>query len=65
MPVTAVGFITRPKQAQKITRNRQADAVQIGRAALRDPYWPLRAAHKLGIPVEKAPYADQYVRGAY
>lgn len=65
VPVTAVGFITRPKQAQKITRNRQADAVQIGRAALRDPYWPLRAVHKLGIPVEKAPYADQYVRGAY
>ena len=39
--------------------------IEIGRAALRDPNWPLRAAHKLGIPTEDAPYQPQYVRGAY
>ena len=41
------------------------DAVEIGRAALRDPYWPLRAANKLGIPSTEIPYAPQYVAGAY
>ena len=39
--------------------------VEIGRAALRDPYWPLRAAAKLGVPVSKAPYQPQYIRGAF
>ena len=42
-----------------------ADAVEIGRAALRDPYWPLRAAHKLDVPVEEAPYQPPYLRGAF
>ena len=65
MPVTAVGLITKPKQAQKILAKGQADAIEIGRAALRDPYWPLRAAHKLGVPVQDAGYPPQYVRGAF
>lgn len=65
VPVTAVGLITKPKQAEKILIHGEADAVEIGRAALRDPNWPLRAAHKLGVPVAEAPYAPQYVRGAY
>ena len=43
----------------------EADAVEIGRASLRDPYWPLRAASKLGVPVAEALYQPQYVRGAY
>ncbi|NEG95228.1 NADH:flavin oxidoreductase/NADH oxidase [Bifidobacterium sp. SMB2] len=62
---TAVGLITKAKQADKIIRRRDADAVEIGRAALRNPYWPLRAAYKLGIPDENAPYPDQYVAGAF
>ena len=65
VPVTAVGLITKPKQAEKVLAKGRADAVEIGRAALRDPYWPLRAADKLGVPAEKAPYPQQYVRGAY
>lgn len=65
VPVTAVGLITKPKQAAKIVARGEADAVEIGRAALRDPYWPLRAAAKLGVPVDEAPYQPQYVRGAY
>ena len=60
-----MGLITKPKQAEKILIHGEADAVEIGRAALRDPNWPLRAAHKLGVPVAEAPYAPQYVRGAY
>ena len=65
VPVTAVGLITKPKQAEKVLKAGQADAIEIGRAALRDPYWPLRAANKLGVPVEEAPYPAQYVRGAF
>ena len=63
--VTAVGLIAKPKQAAKILAHGEADAVEIGRAALRDPYWPLRAANKLGISVEAAPYQPQYRRGAF
>ena len=55
----------RPKQAKKILKSGAADAVEIGRAALRDPYWPLRAAHKLDVPVEEAPYQPPYLRGAF
>ncbi|KAB7790440.1 NADH:flavin oxidoreductase/NADH oxidase [Bifidobacterium leontopitheci] len=65
VPTTAVGLITKPKQAEKILKAGQADAVEIGRAALRDPYWPLRAAAKLGVPTADAPYQPQYVRGAF
>ncbi|TPF91667.1 oxidoreductase [Bifidobacterium sp. UTBIF-68] len=65
VPTTAVGLITKPKQANKILTRGQADAVEIGRAALRDPYWPLRAANKLGVPVTEAPYQPQYIRGAF
>ncbi|NMM98797.1 NADH:flavin oxidoreductase/NADH oxidase [Bifidobacterium olomucense] len=65
VPVSAVGLITKSKQAAKILSRGEADVVEIGRAALRDPYWPLRAANKLGVPSSEAPYAPQYVRGAY
>lgn len=65
IPVTAVGLITKPSQAEKILRKSSADAVEIGRAALRDPSWPLRAAWKLGLDKHEAPYAAQYIRGAY
>ena len=65
IPTTAVGLITKPKQAKKILKSGAADAIEIGRVALRDPNWPLRAAAKLDIPTENAPYQPQYVRGAY
>ncbi|OZG61287.1 oxidoreductase FAD/FMN-binding protein [Bifidobacterium lemurum] len=65
VPVTAVGLITKAKQAEKILRAGDADAIEIGRAALRDPYWPLRAADKLGVRSADMPYAPQYLRGAY
>ena len=65
VPTTAVGLITKPRQAQKIVAHGQADAVEIGRAALRDPYWPLRAAAKLGVGRARIPYPPQYLRGAW
>ena len=65
IPTTAVGLITKPRQADRIVRKGLADAVEIGRASLRDPYWPLRAAYKLGLSAQQAPYPEPYRRGAY
>jgi 2,4-dienoyl-CoA reductase-like NADH-dependent reductase (Old Yellow Enzyme family) len=50
--VAAVGGVTEPEQADAIVRNDRADVVAIGRELLRDPYWPLHAAHELGVDVE-------------
>jgi 2,4-dienoyl-CoA reductase-like NADH-dependent reductase (Old Yellow Enzyme family) len=61
----AVGLITEPRQAQEILDEGAADAVFLGRAALREPAWPVRAAHELGVAVRDAPYPVQYLRGAY
>jgi 2,4-dienoyl-CoA reductase-like NADH-dependent reductase (Old Yellow Enzyme family) len=44
----AVGLITSPEQAEQIVATGQADAVLLGREFLREPYWPLSAARKLG-----------------
>jgi 2,4-dienoyl-CoA reductase-like NADH-dependent reductase (Old Yellow Enzyme family) len=51
----AVGLITEPTQAQAILEEGSADLVALGRALLRDPQWPLRAAHDLGVEVEWPP----------
>jgi len=56
----AVGLITEPAQAEAIVRGGQADVVLLGRALLRDPYWPLRAAVDLGVD---GPWPPQYRRG--
>jgi len=58
----AVGMITEPEQADEIVREGRADLVLIGRAFLRDPHWPLRAAKALGMlealtPPEQYAYA--------
>ncbi|MDA8190382.1 MAG: MFS transporter [Gammaproteobacteria bacterium] len=45
--VGAVGLITEPLQAEQIVRTNLADCVFLGRELLRDPYWPLHAAHAL------------------
>jgi 2,4-dienoyl-CoA reductase-like NADH-dependent reductase (Old Yellow Enzyme family) len=46
--VAAVGLITEPEQADEIIASGKADMVMLGRALLRDPYWPQRAAVALG-----------------
>lgn len=61
----AVGLITEPEQAERIVADGDADLVLLARAALREPGWPLRAAHELGIDRTAAPYAPQYERGAW
>lgn len=44
----AVGMITKPQQAEDIITAGQADIVILAREFLRDPNFPLRAAHQLG-----------------
>lgn len=57
IPTSAVGLITEPAQAEKIIASGAADLVLLGRELLRDPHWPLHAAHALGHPVAwPAPY---------
>ncbi len=55
----AIGLITEPRQADEIVAEGRADVVLLARAELRDPYWPLHAAHALGVDV---PWPPQYQR---
>ncbi|WP_424991661.1 NADH:flavin oxidoreductase/NADH oxidase [Nesterenkonia sphaerica] len=61
MPVAAVGLITDPVQAEHILFTGQADVVLIGREALRDPHFGLRAAQHFGHSLPYVP--TQYSRG--
>jgi 2,4-dienoyl-CoA reductase-like NADH-dependent reductase (Old Yellow Enzyme family) len=65
LPVVAVGLITEPEQAEQVLTDGAADAVMLARAAIREPAWPLRAAHRLGVPASEAPYPPQHGRGAW
>ena len=58
----AVGLITDPEQAEAIIRDGQADVVLLARELLRNPYFPLEAAHKLGQQTE---WPVQYGRGRF
>ena len=43
----SVGLITTAAQAEEIIANGQADLILLAREMLRDPYFPLHAAHAL------------------
>jgi 2,4-dienoyl-CoA reductase-like NADH-dependent reductase (Old Yellow Enzyme family) len=55
----AVGLITEPEQAEQIIGAGQADMVLLAREFLRDPYFPMSAAHALGAEIEPP---AQYLR---
>lgn len=61
----AVGLITEPAQAEGVLVTGDADVVLLARAALREPSWPQRAAHALGVGWREAPYPPQYTRGKW
>lgn len=65
IPTAAVGLITTSEQAQRIVAEEEADAVLIGRAALREPAWPQRAAYELGVQPGQAMWVPPYSRGAW
>ncbi|WP_284140328.1 MULTISPECIES: NADPH dehydrogenase NamA [unclassified Virgibacillus] len=56
----AVGLITSGVQAEEIIQNKRADLVFIGRALLRNPYWPKQVADELNISI---PAPLSYKRG--
>ncbi len=58
----AVGMIIAPEQAQHIIATGQADLVLLAREFLREPYWPLHAAHVLKQTV---PWPKQYERARW
>lgn len=60
--VSGVGLITKPEFADFILSSGTADMVAMGRELLRNPYWPLRAAHKLGVDIE---WPEQYIRAKF
>ena len=51
VPTGAVGLITEPEQAEQIVASGSADVVLLARALLREPRWPLLAAHVLGVEI--------------
>ncbi|HET6230898.1 MAG TPA: NADH:flavin oxidoreductase/NADH oxidase [Longimicrobiaceae bacterium] len=57
----AVGLITDPEQANGLVAGGTADMVLLARQMLRDPYWPLHAARRLGV---KIAWPVQYERAA-
>ncbi|GAA4314081.1 NADH:flavin oxidoreductase/NADH oxidase [Nibribacter koreensis] len=58
----AVGIITTAQEAEAIISGGQADLVLIARQSLRDPHFPLRAAHELG---EEIAWPLQYERAKF
>lgn len=55
IPTGAVGMITEPEQAEQILVNGEADLILLAREFLRDPYFPLHAARKLGVKIDAPP----------
>ncbi len=62
-PVAVVGQITTGAQAEEILQRGNVEVIMLGRAELRDPMWPLRSAHELGVDVGYWP--KQYSRGKF
>lgn len=61
LPVIGGGLITEPYQAEQVVKA-GIDFVFLGRQLLRDPYWPLRAAHELKEDIQ---WPAQYLRGKF
>jgi 2,4-dienoyl-CoA reductase-like NADH-dependent reductase (Old Yellow Enzyme family) len=60
VPVSAVGRITMPDEAERLVASGEVDAVMFGKAMMRDPHFALRAAHELGAGTSMWP--PQYLR---
>ncbi|MFD6894000.1 NADH:flavin oxidoreductase/NADH oxidase [Rhodococcus sp. NPDC060086] len=63
LAVGAVGLIDDTRHAAQILQDGSADVIFLGRAALRDPNWPLRAAKDLGLETRARLWQPQSVRG--
>ena len=56
----AVGIILNGTQAEEILQSGRADLIAVGREALYDPHWALRAARELGADPQFALWPKQY-----
>jgi 2,4-dienoyl-CoA reductase-like NADH-dependent reductase (Old Yellow Enzyme family) len=63
--VSAVGLIETADQAETVLTVGAADAISIGRAALRDPHWAASAAKTLRVLSDQNPIAEQFLRGGW
>jgi len=59
-PVSAVGLITTPEQAEEILQTGKADLIAIGREALNNPYWPHHAAQYFGVDENFEAWPERY-----
>jgi len=59
IPTAAVGLITGSQQANEIVQNGEADLIALARELLRNPHWPLAAAHELH---HESAWTPQHVR---
>ncbi|HCL78601.1 MAG TPA: NADPH dehydrogenase NamA [Synergistaceae bacterium] len=59
LPTVAVGLITTMEMVEEILGNGRADLVALGRELLRNPFFPLTEARRLGIEL---PWPEQYRR---
>lgn len=59
IPTGAVGMITTAEQAEEILQKGRADLIIMARQLLREPYFPLHAAHDMGEDIE---WHNQYDR---
>jgi NADPH2 dehydrogenase len=59
LPVIAGGLIIDPHMAEEILQNNRADMIFLGRALLRNPYWPLHADYALSNEIS---WPKQYER---
>lgn len=62
MATGAVGLITEARQANEIIESGKADLVFLAREMLRDPHFPLRAAHELSYDIK---WPVQYERAKW
>ncbi len=62
VPSGAVGLLTDAAQCEQVLADGSADLVLLARELLRDPYFPLRAAHELGV---EGPWPAQYERARW
>lgn len=59
LPVIGGGLITEPEVADILIETRQIDGIFLGRELLRNPFWVLQSARKMGYDV---PWPVQYLR---
>ena len=63
LPTAAVGLLLSATQAQEVLDSGAADAVLIGRAALRNSEWAIDALEELGATEDQLPWPESYFRG--